>query len=249
MEATGTTFALRFVLSAFVYLDIAMGLNFSGASLQLHSLYSSGTQICSLQLSIITGCQDWAILHLAEVLQLQEWKYAARSHHSLSTKELARKAQDLETRLITGIAAIEGNDQERRLPRQDSLLSNLVTCVFARVAGTLLHAVASGFDCDLLEIREGVEHTRAALEKITDRKILMKLALPICVSASLASKDQEPFFRIVLAALQGSAPRKHGIVLSIVEECWESRDKMEGSEAHRDWAQIVGPYDLSLLVF
>jgi hypothetical protein len=231
-----------------------MSLNFSGATLQLYSQYSVfGNQPRgALRLSALTGCQDWAMQMMADVVQLQQWKSAAKARQSLSTKELARKSDELEIRLRKNLAALEENERHHTLSSKVSpqqAASNHITCVFARVTETLLQAVVSGFDADLLEIRESVEHTRAALEKIKERRLLVKLALPICISGSLASKSQEPFFQVILEALRDGCSKKYTIVQAILKESWELRDRKQESSFQHDWLKILGAHDFTLLVF
>ncbi|EPE08910.1 regulatory protein [Ophiostoma piceae UAMH 11346] len=203
------------------------------------------------KLKDIFGIEDWVMVTMLDIAVLKAWKQRERAKGTLSLKELARRADAIEDRIVQGLADLarrkpvslppgpfsasgpsEPNAWVPRrqtppnlpLPTREEKIY-MVTSTHLNAALLLLHIVVSGFYPNLQEIRRGVIETLEALEYMREHCDININSWPMCVAGCLALESEYPRFRALLPP-----PRtgQHPLVLTewtlnIIERCWESR--------------------------
>lgn len=129
------------------------------------------------------------MIFIFEISLLNNWKKEAEKARKLSITELAKRGHEIERRLQKKLAAIDstlspwtgtslGNASETVL----APTSIEITRIFALTAMTYLHVTVSGTHPELPEIVGSVSKTVAALQRLTDPRLLRNLVWPFCIS-------------------------------------------------------------------
>lgn len=253
-QASDVVPAIRFLTGVFLQIDILASADprSSCFSYEHKDLLREGHG--SVQLAQITGCRNWAMLLILEVLQLQRWKSTAKAQKSLSVRELAMRAKTIEDKLVEGIAELDRVTpnylEDLKMMNQSSFpnIVDQITLIFACSAVTYLHVIVSGFGPSLVEIRESVTRTIAAIEALSERRLLVKLLWPVCVTGCLATSDQESLFRSLSNWISDDNSRRYSVALQIMEESWSVRDQEDENLLFRqDWTTIFKDQSISLL--
>ncbi|KAF2193430.1 hypothetical protein K469DRAFT_745046 [Zopfia rhizophila CBS 207.26] len=195
-----------------------------------------------LQLSSVIGCQNWALVAVGKIADLDAWKKDRKRASTLSMVELVERASHIAQDLSQGIARMDSGISDSRTDKsfgpQSFFHSSLPTClttpttptrIWANSAKIYLAIVVSGWQVSNTEVRSGVAQTLELLQTVTAPAHLRMLAWPFCVAGCLAEAGkQEQEFRDLLAgmsALEVIGPL--GEARCIMEKVWQNREAMD----------------------
>lgn len=237
--------SISFLLGFFIYMHIVTCASTRSSQFLIPDhkvLLETGT----INLVDLTGCSNWAMICIFEIVSLDNWKQEEENAHRLSLIELTERGRQIEERLLSRLASIE-NDLSQSTPvdAHTSLehIQTTITRIFAHAAVTYLYVVISGAYPNIPDIKRSVSETIAALRSLPDPKLLRHVVWPYCISGCLASDEQQTVFRELVLF-----PRiMHGTcleALSLMEECWRFR---KAKSSGRDWASIMKRRGRSIL--
>jgi hypothetical protein len=218
------------ILGAFMWFDILAGAS-NGCRPLLAIDHVSFLEDHDIGAKAITGCENWVLSSIFEISKLSAWKKDAQTKHILSVAELARRGSQIETDLAAKLESLPlpdvvGTDAQSPWVRSSNLTDSRISLVFGLAAMTYLHVTVSGANYQLPKIIESVSKTAEAFSGLEDAKSLRHLVWPFCVSACMASGEQQEFFRRLGATIhrQDKILGAGKEALKIAEECWKSRE-------------------------
>ncbi|KAL3420506.1 C6 transcription factor [Phlyctema vagabunda] len=237
--------AVRFLLSAFVHLDIiASASTCTPCSSPLDHIRLLETG--EVNMTSVCGCRNWAMAAVAKVCEMNEWKITMELEGRLSTRVLVGKAAVIEQSILTQIAEMLGNSDCKVVHRvtetQAEHVEKLITTVFALGALTYLNVIVSGTLPGLAEIEDTVSKMVEILRRLLELNLINQVIWPFCVAGCLATEEHHAFF----ANLDSPPPNvmgesivsRQGKALEIVRGCWAMRRL--GNRLCR-WADVEGP--------
>ncbi|KAL0769079.1 hypothetical protein CaCOL14_008387 [Colletotrichum acutatum] len=191
---------------------------------------------CSLLLERFIGCQNWAMILIAEVASLASWKKEMRKQGSFSNLELFRRGGDLEIKFREGLSSLSAQEPkvrdqrppwlaDDRFAKEESEAITLVTQIWAHAGLIYLHVVLSGWQSASMEIEEVVTQNLALMMRLGNARWLHTLAWPICVTACLAKEEQEGLMGEVfdlMGDLANFGPPR--LAREVFEAVWLKRD-------------------------
>jgi len=232
-------FALEFLLSAFLWLDIHAHIS-ARARFSQQVDYILVLEKGNVRLENLFGCKTWVLILILKISELDIWKKECEENQRLSVAELAKLGLQIEAALNHGLAGILAQTTcEDTLPgiptTEDRSLQ--ITKVFALAALTYLHVVVSGAQPDLPEIRDSVARSMDILEDLSRQDNLETVVWPACITGCMASKDRQDNFRRLVTVEGvpdngGNLPR----AIEIVELCWKDR---EAGLQNCEWSSVM----------
>ncbi|KAJ9150346.1 Transcriptional regulatory protein pro1 [Pleurostoma richardsiae] len=227
-----------------------------------------------LQLDEFVGMQNWVIVLLGRISELQAWKKEMKKSGSLSMVHLVSRATQIEAELRSHVEAAEpqiisGFASTPSEPPHFAGLGPLdlvsqyhyhpflsprgltwITRIWAQAALTYLSVVVSGWQPGSVEIRESVLTTIGLLSSLPSAACLRATIWPFCLTGCLAAPDQEHIFRDMVTNMGALAV--FGTVkeaLAIMEHVWSNRTQIEELGGEWDLAMTLTSLGrLSLLV-
>ncbi|KAG6884808.1 hypothetical protein C0993_008138 [Termitomyces sp. T159_Od127] len=215
----------------------------------------------SLRMDRLTGCPDEAMLALAEVLTLADWKANEQHNGTLSFRELVRRGDDIEQRLRQRQTLVRGlgdTDQAPLHPRLQTQAMeshigtfpseearHLVSRLFCEAAVLSLHTVLSNANPGVAEIEQSVETVFHLLDQLTPSELDRALVFPICLAGSLTDdSNRQDFCKRRLQRLDNSIGNLMQTQL-VMEAVWQKR---ENSGAAVDFRDLIRERFLNLLL-
>lgn len=199
-----------------------------------------------IRLENFIGCQNWAMVAIADISALDAWKRRQKVAGDLDVMELVLRATTIKNILIANLGRIDitayGDsvstssiwDIYRPCNGQPSDLAAqkiLITRIWAHAAALYLSVVISGWQPTSSEVRH---HVCCILELLSLRTlswaVLRTIAWPFCVAGCLALPAQEPLLRCIVDGLLPPGllgPLKQA--LDIMESVWKQRDSPDSS--------------------
>ncbi|KAI0438316.1 fungal-specific transcription factor domain-containing protein [Xylaria telfairii] len=223
----------------------------------LEDLHGNGPVI---DLEAIIGCQNWALVQIAEIAVLDAWKQRCKSRGTLNVMELVRRATPIKTSLETHLARVnsgaatpsnEGNGIFDVFTTNDITAGQkpLITRAWAHAALIYLSVVVSGWQPASPEI---LNHAtciiRVLVHELTPPALLRTIVWPLSVAGCLADPELASQLWSILEGLQ---PRSvFGTItkaLEVMRSVWYSGNAED--LANRDLASCFrNMHDLVLLV-
>jgi hypothetical protein len=243
LPSTNEDTAMRFLLGAFIWLDI-LSCASTGSKPFLNLEHGFMLESGGIHLEELMGCENWAMIIILDISRLDNWKRESERSHKLSIAELAKRGAQIEERLKDKSVEIPVQETTpmRILPRNTLRFlrssTTEITNIFALSALTYLHIVISGAYPELPEVGESVANTISAFKALTDPKLLRNLIWPFCVAGCLASEEQQSAFYDLISAAEideqtvGTCRE----AFKIVEECWRIRKK---GARNCDWIFVM----------
>ncbi|WQF85964.1 Putative zn(2)Cys(6) fungal-type DNA-binding domain, fungal transcription factor [Colletotrichum destructivum] len=190
---------------------------------------------CRLRLQSFIGCQNWAVVLIADVVMLDAWKRDMHDRGMLSNLELFKRGAELETRFRDGLARVSASEPRARDHRppwlaeperaeEEAKACVVVTQIWAQAGLIYLHIVLSGWQPANLEISESIDQIIGLMNKRAKAKWVHTLAWPLCVTGCLAKREQETTVQRMFDlmgdfAMFGSTR----LAREVVETVWEHR--------------------------
>ncbi|KAF2443239.1 hypothetical protein P171DRAFT_496605 [Karstenula rhodostoma CBS 690.94] len=224
--------AISFILGFLVYIDIISCISTRSRpilTLDHKLILTTG----GIELPILIGCDNWAMVFMFEILCLDKWQEEENKARKMSLMELTNRGREIEGRLKARLA--DYRDGLSSYSRMRGDVDNIrVTRVLALSAMTYLHVVISGAYPEIPEIRDSVSKTIDALKSLPDPKLLRHVTWSLCISGCLAVDGQQQNFRDLASSPHISQSSLEAF--KIVEECWHLR---ETSRCDCDWARVM----------
>lgn len=243
--------AMEFFSGVIIWFDI-LGSASTGLRPQYADICAAalGDIDSKVQLQNIMGCENWTMTIIREIAILEDWKRVMSREGVLSIRELARKADSIERRLVTEIGKLTGIlSQVSNLhgePAMDSsyrrsIVTKRITHVFACAAQVYLHVVVSGPNPHLPEIHNSVTRALDAFTALPDPQLVRNVAWPFCISGCMAAPDQEQEFRD-LAYKAKVDKHVFGTIwkaVDVMETCWLMRRSSKLDDKDCDWSTAM----------
>ncbi|KAK2604028.1 hypothetical protein N8I77_006989 [Diaporthe amygdali] len=207
---------LEFLVVNVLWFDILACIS-TGRAPQLP--YKCWLDVDGLDTANLMGCQSWILAVIGDIASLKQWKDENRSKGSLSVRELASRAHEMEVHLEKGIERIDATTEAMDSNPQVRWVSR----VFALAALVLLHVVVSGPIPTLPEIEDAVARGITAIQSgpCSSRGLVWA----ICVIGSMSSGGAQSFFEDLLTGLVRDSGRfgNSAAVLKILRKCWSKQ--------------------------
>ncbi|KIM40022.1 hypothetical protein M413DRAFT_446911 [Hebeloma cylindrosporum] len=202
-----------------------------------------------LRMDALTGCPDEAMLAIAEVSSLAQWKASQLRNNCLSYPELIRRGTAIEQQLRR---ASPSDVQQSRLHSTAGVTQqstdeerSLIARIFRETANLYLHTVLSNSTPGVPEINSSVDSIVRLFSQLppseTDRSLVFPICLASCMTNDSTRKD---FFKNRLRSLN----ENYGNLLQVrrlMEATWQKRD-VGGKEV--DISQTIREQGLNLLL-
>ncbi len=195
--------------------------------------------ITPVQLSSLIGAQNWVLLAISQINELDAWKKEMKEASSPSMVDVVERESRISSMLAEGIARL---NEAIPSPQEDNPLSlhsytsphftpssnssTTATIIWAHAASIYLAVVVSGWQP--AETRSSVDQVLELLRTV-DPTHMRTLAWPICVGGCLAEAGaQEQALRDLFTGMDElSMVGALGEARKIIEKVWESRETLE----------------------
>lgn len=164
---------------------------------------------------------------MIDIIHLRKRKASQLANGSLSISQLVKDSLAIEEKLDGSPTKLEIEDSGRSAFSQ----------VFRSAARVFLQCTVSEPRPEIVEIQQRVEETIKALNELPRAPLLKRLAWPICIAASMASKqDHQAFFRTLQdRAKQAWGPDENVCrAMNAAFECWRLRGISSKGQTY-DW--------------
>lgn len=193
-----------------------------------------------LNLEHIVGCENWVLLSIADIIELDLWKKKAKKSGALSLMDLMQRASRITQDLENGLASSSSSDNQNARnkdgifsmfnpQRGQTIDDNMVTRIWANAARLYLLVVLSGWQPGSSEIREIVSKNLDLLKNLASPSWLLALAWPFCVTGCLVTQEQEG---VVCDIYEATEPLKNigpiSEAMGIIRRVWEQREGLIG---------------------
>ncbi|ESK94040.1 c6 transcription [Moniliophthora roreri MCA 2997] len=214
-----------------------------------------------MQMEMLTGCPDDALLAIAEVSCLAYWKATEERKGTLSLRELIRRGDDIERRLRNlsghGRVGAEGGmaSQQQQQPQASFMASveatfpsedvrRVLGSIFRETGLLYLHTILNGAGPAVPEISTSVDSIVNFLRQLTPSDIDRSLIFPICLAGCMTDSSLHREF--LKGRLQAQDETIGNIMKTrfLMEGVWQRRDVGGGTV---DWREMIRERGLNLL--
>ena len=194
-----------------------------------------------IDLSAFVGCQNWALVVVAEVAGLDAWKKNMKNAGSLSVPDLVQRASRISQNLAFGLdrldrssSSLDSNPTSRFCSYyndsglQSASMSLLISRIWAHAAQIYLFVVVSGWQPAHSQVRRNIKQILILLQHIKAPAQMRALAWPICVAGCLAEEAEyeEGFRNLMARATQHGSLSTFHEVQEIMEAVWMKRNSL-----------------------
>jgi len=182
-----------------------------------------------LRMDLLSGCPDEAMLAIAEVSDLAQWKSLQLRNGCLSYPELIRRGTVIEQQLRQ-YQTDPSNNHDARLhstadatqPSQED--RSLTARIFREAANLYLHTVLSNSIPAVPEINASVENILRLLAQLPPSDVDRSLVFPICFAGCMTNDSVRRDF--LIARIRGSNESYGNLVQTrrLMEVVWQKRD-------------------------
>jgi len=207
-----------------------------------------------LPLSTFTGCEEWAIQGVLDIIKLASWKETMKTKNQLSIRELTTRASDIDTKLqremVALSARIERSSHLDFFADPNAYTKLLVTRIYGYSALIYLYTVESGPCPDVPEIHANVFKIIDAFNALPQAETVRSLSWSLCIAGSMATGDQQTAFLDIAIKAKvnrrpfGSSPH----ALAIIKECWRMQGSESTAEVTVDWKLAMQSLGLNILL-
>ncbi|KAF2167574.1 hypothetical protein M409DRAFT_54166 [Zasmidium cellare ATCC 36951] len=159
-------------------------------------------------LAQMTGCQPWVFQFISEVTGLRRWKEDLIASQPLDAQELSERTSkllgEIQRRRAHDVTSIDIECGEEEVRHS--------TEVWCYAVELFLHITASPALPDVPDVRLCVIKIISAVRHLSHVRQLRRLSWPICIAASMATREDDAFF----AALEDGARGDHDNCLSLL---------------------------------
>lgn len=253
--------AAKALLARLIWFDVLGTVSIGSRSyLQMNPSYLLNLK--SVDMTEVSGCENWVVKELREVISLHEWKKQAEAEQKLNIIELATRGaailQPLQDQIAqlgdtmpptTMIVAdgVRGSHCSSCPKQRDSYTTKCITVAFAQAVTIYLHVVLSGPLPYLQEIQMAQVELRSSLNALASQKLTGFVTWPLCVAACFAKDDeQEPLLSPANLEAHG-IPRTSKVcieALKIGQKCHAIRKSGENAE----WVSAMKSLQMCILL-
>jgi hypothetical protein len=221
-EIAGLDFFIKVYIWADVFRSASVGANTSDGNQFPYLPYLIDDRI---RVDEIMGCRNWTMIAINEISILESWKKEMQRSRSLSVPTLARKAGEIEERLIMGLESVRKNQDDRTTSDHEC---NLVTEIYALAALIYLALIVSGNSHLLPEVQSCVAKTLKALKTLPPH-LLIRISWAYCVAGCMAGESEKEDFSQLLYEAHEKGHRLGTLWngMELMEEFWVLRENAE----------------------
>lgn len=205
----------------------------------------------NIELDKVMGCENWAMILIAQISALEHWKRDMQKAGRLSVIELSTRGSEIAKLLNSGLASQAMCTLAPTISKSPAQYSPLVTRIFALSALTYLHVVVSGAYPELTEIKASVSMTITTLSNLPVPHLLQNLVWPFCVTGCMASRDHEPLLNdlVMAAGEDAKCPGNYWKALEVMRECWRLREESKTDDGRGvDWVSSMESLGFKVLL-
>lgn len=218
----------RFMGGVVLWLDtissITMGTSPTLLEFHSHALSSSS----HIKLENIMGCHNWVVLQIGRISSLHELKMHIASNGCPNTGDWQTQAGDIRAQLQSGLTEMCLGNLKLDQPVPVTFGPPFITRMFAFAAATYLHLVTHGFDINDEMLSLLRTEAMMVLRGQVPAEMMHTIIFPLYIVGSIASVEDQPFFRYVFSAMPVLDPslEHRGKILPLLERVWQRRQTM-----------------------
>jgi hypothetical protein len=237
----------RFMGGVILWLDtissITMGTSPSLLEFHDHALSNES----HIKMENIMGCHNWVVFQIGRISSLHELKVHIVSTGCPNTGDWQTQAGDIKAQLQQGLTEMCLTNLRLDQPVPVTFGPPFITRMFAFAAATYLHLVTNGFDIDDEMLNLLRTEAMMVLRGQVPAEMMHTIIFPLFIVGSVASVEDQPFFRYVFSATPVLDPslEHRGKILPLLERIWQQR-QMIGSLL--SWEDSLKLADHSLLL-
>ncbi|EXJ77214.1 hypothetical protein A1O3_10372 [Capronia epimyces CBS 606.96] len=245
--------ALPFLTAVVLWFDIV---SCASTGLTPRLCYKVLIQDDHVNLEQVMGCENWAMIAIADLASLSVWKESARQANMPNVSDLLTRSQDIEAELEHGLARLDiqvhldtNTIRRKGASIPEPPITHTVTRVFASAALVQLHTIMSGAIPSLPEVRGAVDRTIGALEQVRELQDMRGLIWPICISGCMAEPSRQAYFETLVRDILGNSEQDFGnsaTILRVMKKCWESR--LLDEDQQWDWKRAMSELNICALL-
>lgn len=240
----------RFMSGVVIWLDVlssvTMGTTPDTLEYHPHALSSSS----HIKLENIMGCHNWVVMQIARIAALHSQKFL--QDNCPNAVDLTPQIEDIRAELQRGLTelclasmAIDQQDPARIFPV--SKPPSFITRIFAISAGIYLHLVVHGYESGSEILKLMATEAMMILRNQVPAEMMHTIIFPLYIVGSLATGDDQAFFRYVFSAMPVLDPslEHRSKILPLLEKVWHRR---QSSSTLLTWQETLSFSDQSLLL-
>lgn len=230
--------AAQVVLSHLVWLSILAMVTATNAEALLGIEHIHLLDSGIIRLEEIGGCTVAVAKAMCQVSSLARWRYRSEQENRLNILELGTRAQSILEALEEEIAQMV--DEMSSEHDGDGEKMDISRLVFARAAVVYLHAITSGPNPRLEEVKTQISELVKLCESFQMHGVVLCTPWPLCVTACLAQEEQMEVLARVLKSWDGLHSRARGNtapnqILTIMRECHMLREMSQKTGRNHNW--------------
>lgn len=235
-----------FLVGVFLWFDIIA----TASTRSRPFLYNNFEYLGNIELDKVMGCENWVIILIAQISNLEIWKRDMQKTGRLSIIELSTRGSEIAKLLNNGLASQTICSANSAFAKSPGQYSPVITRIFAYAAITYLHTVVSGSYPELVETKASVSMTMTALGSLPAPHLLQDLVWPFCVTGCMASRDYEPFLSdlVMAAGEDAKCPGNYWKAFEVIKECWRLREIGGDDEKGVDWVSAMDSLGFQVLL-
>lgn len=198
-----------------------------------------------INLTSVTGTQNWVLLRIGEAAALDYWKAECKKTGNLDVMELVRRATVIKDSLTHDLSelctdTVKMSKKSNSVPsifqsgieQSNTCQASFITGIWAHAALLYLSVVVCGWQPANCDVRYHVDQIIQLLTHDGSRSGILRASVwPFCVAGCLAGPNQQARLRSLVEMLL--PPRVYGNLrkaLDIMERVWHERDTAEAVE-------------------
>lgn len=211
----------------------------------LQLLEDGRIDLCSLM-----GCHNEVMIIILKIAIFKDWKITMENKARLSLGDLVdidEQSNRLEGSLNHELLCLL--KERSHLKHQLEVDRSLITELHIRSALIYLHAILSGPDIHVPEIRAHVQKALVTV-KMLPHRLILRISWPFCIAACMAVDEQQGQFRKIASDAMEAGYLIGTVVkaMKVAEECWRIRRASPQSSSGVDWMVAMESLGVRLLL-
>lgn len=226
-----------FLVGVFLWFDIIA----TASTRSTPFLQDNFEYLGNIELEKVMGCENWVMILIAQISQLENWKRDMQKTGRLSVVELSNRGSEIAKLLNNGLASQNMRPATTTISKGPAQYSPLITRLFALSALTYLHVVLSGSYPELAEIKTSVSLAINTLTSLPAPHLLQNLVWPFCITGCMASRVYEQCLSdlVVAAGEDAMCPGNYWKAFDVIKECWRLRESRQDDGNGVDWVRAM----------
>jgi hypothetical protein len=240
--------SMLFFIAMLIFVDIisSTALDRSPRLCNYHESLLTNSQRSKVSISLqrFVGCQNWVLISISAICDLNAWKKNGKQKGTLSVMDLVSRARPIAKTLQEGIMDLDANIANNNSPataivrlesyytavgnaKNESAIIAKASRIWAYAAKLYLSVVLSGWQLINADVQADVTSLLELLKVVDSPAQLRSFAWPLCITGCLALPYQQQTVRNIIQSMGKLAV--FGAVneaKNIIEAVWRSRESL-----------------------